>query len=71
MSKSTPLPDQSPYFTPNELKARWKCARSSVDRIARRIKLTRLCLGTGTNGMVRYLREEVERNEQARISRPA
>lgn len=71
MSKPKPLPDQSPYITPNELKARWKCARSSVDRIARRIKLTRLCLGTGHNGMVRYLREEVERHEQARLTRPA
>ncbi len=35
-------------------------SRSSVDRVARRAGLTRLCLGEGRNGMVRYIRKEVE-----------
>jgi hypothetical protein len=49
----------SPYVSPNELAVRWNCSRSSVDRIARRNGLSRLCLGEGKNGIVRYVREEV------------
>lgn len=62
-----PTAEPSPYLSPKELAARWRCARSSVDRIARRAGLTRLCLGTGRTGMVRYLREEVQRYEQTRL----
>lgn len=51
--------DDSPYFSPRELAERWRCSRSSVDRIARRAGLTRLCLGEGRNGAVRYVRDEV------------
>lgn len=58
--------EPSPYLSPNELAERWRCGRSSVDRIARRAGLTRLCLGEGRNGMVRYLRKEVEAYEAAR-----
>ncbi len=47
------------YISPRELAARWRCARSSVDRIVRRAGLRRCCLGVGRNGMVRYLRREV------------
>ena len=57
---------ESPYISPNELAQRWACSRSSVDRIARRASLTRLCLGKGKNGTVRYLREEVIAYEQQR-----
>lgn len=57
---------QSPYIAPNELAERWQCARSSVDRIARRAGLTRLCLGEGRNGMIRYVRKEVEAYEASR-----
>jgi hypothetical protein len=56
----------SPYITPSELASRWCCARSSVDRIARRAGFTRLCLGDGRNGLVRYLREEVMAYEASR-----
>jgi hypothetical protein len=49
----------SPYISPNELALRWRCSRSSVDRIAARAKLKRLYLGQGKNGMVRYLLSEV------------
>jgi hypothetical protein len=56
----------SEYVSPNELAHRWQCARSSVDRIARRNGFTRLCLGEGKNGTVRYLRKEVEAYEASR-----
>ena len=57
---------KSPYLSPKELQQRWRCSRSSVDRIARRAELTRLCLGEGRNGMVRYMRKEVEAYEARR-----
>lgn len=56
----------SPYIAPREMAQRWQCGRSSVDRIARRAGLTRLCLGEGRNGMVRYIRKEVEAYEASR-----
>lgn len=66
-SKSKPKPSEpSVYFSPNELAERWRCSRSSVDRIARRANLSRLCLGEGRNGIVRYLREEVDAYEASR-----
>jgi len=49
-----------------ELTESRRCGRSSVDRIAHRAGLHRLCLGTGRNGMVRYIRKEVEAYEVAR-----
>lgn len=57
---------ESPYISPREISSRWKCSRSSVDRIARRGGLTRVCLGEGKNGMVRYIRKEVEAYEEKR-----
>lgn len=56
-------PAVSPYVSPKELQERWRCSRSSVDRIVRRAGLTRLCLGEGRNGIVRYNRKEVEEFE--------
>lgn len=58
---------QSPYISPNELAERWACSRPSVDRIARRNGLTRLCLGEGKNGTIRYLRKEVIAYEKNRL----
>lgn len=49
---------ESIYISPNELCKRWQCSRSSVDRIAQRAGMTRICLGEGKNGIVRYLRQE-------------
>ncbi len=66
MKKSQAQPPESPYVSPNELAHRWQCSRSSVDRIASRSGLTRLCLGKGRAGMVRYIREEVETLETQR-----
>lgn len=65
MSRSDLEPD-SPYCSAKELAARWCCSRSSVDRIARRAGLTRLCLGEGRNGIVRFMRKEVEAYEASR-----
>lgn len=64
--KSKRPAEPSPYLSPRELAERWRCSRSSVDRIARRAGLTRLCLGVGTNGIVRYIKQEVEAFEQTR-----
>lgn len=66
MTSRSEQPTDSPYVSPNELAQRWQCARSSVDRIARRHGLTRLLLGEGRNGLVRYIRKEVEALEQTR-----
>ena len=52
--------DPKLYAAPKELAVRWKCSRSSVDRIARRAKLTRLILGDGRNGIIRYIWREIE-----------
>lgn len=61
-------PEPALYLTPKELAARWRCSRSSVDRIARRAGLTRLCLGEGRNGIVRFIRKEVEAFETSRLA---
>jgi len=70
-SRSDEKRRESPYITPKELAMRWQCSRSSVDRIARRARLTRLCLGDGRNGMVRYIKKEVQAYEHARQVRMA
>ena len=62
---------ESPYLSPRELAERWRCSRSSVDRIARRAGLKRFCLGEGRNGIVRFLRKEVEAYEESRSVVPA
>src|ERR1700685_2060449 len=58
--------ESSPYLSPKDLQERWRCSRTSVDRIARRVGLTRFCLGQGRNGIVRYSRKEVEAFEAKR-----
>ncbi len=55
------------YISPRELAIRWCCSRSSVDRIAARASLTRLCLGDGANGIIRYVLKEVENYERSRM----
>ena len=61
-----PRGQPSPFISAREIAERWRCARSSVDRIARRAALRRIYLGGGARGMVRYLREEVEQYEKSR-----
>ena len=62
---------ETPFISPRELAERWQCSRSSVDRIARRARLHRVCLGKGENGMVRYLRKEVVAYEKANQAKMA
>lgn len=57
---------QSPYLSPREVAERWRCSRSTVDRVAQRAGLTRLYLGEGRNGVVRYVKKEVEAYEASR-----
>lgn len=58
--------DTSTYISPAELAQRWRCSRSSADRITRRAGFIRLYLGEGKNGMVRYLTKEVIAYEASR-----
>jgi predicted DNA-binding transcriptional regulator AlpA len=60
----------SPYTTPSELAERWRCSRSTIDRVARRAGFTRIYLGEGRNGIVRYLREEIDAYEASRTVTP-
>lgn len=69
-SKADSSIEPQAYFAPRELAERWRCSRSTVDRIARRAGLTRLCLGEGRNGIVRYVREEVLAYESVRFIKP-
>lgn len=62
MPPNKPKP-ASKYIAAKELMHRWQCSRSQVPRIAQRLGLKKLLLGEGRNGMVRYLREEVESKE--------
>ena len=66
VSASVSPDEDNPYLSPRELAERWKCARSTVDRIVSRAGLTKLFLGDGKNGIVRYLREEVDAYEKSR-----
>ena len=56
------------FVSPKELATRWQCSRSSVDRIAERAGLSRVFLGQGRNGMVRFRRDEVEAFEASRTA---
>lgn len=64
MSNAHQVLEMPAFISPKELAQRWRCGRSSVDRIARRAGFARVCLGEGRNGMVRYLRKEVEAYEE-------
>jgi hypothetical protein len=63
MSKPT---EDLPFFSPLELAQRWRVSRTSVDRICRRAGFTRMLLGAGKNGVVRYLKKEVTAYEASR-----
>lgn len=55
----TTIDETQALISPKELADRWRVSRSSVDRIARRAGLTRVCLGEGRNGVIRYYFKEV------------
>jgi len=67
MRRTTVPKREMPYISPKELAERWSCSRSSVDRIARRAGLSRLCIGERKNGSIRYLRKEVVAYEEQRL----
>ncbi len=58
------MKQQAVYISPNELADRWRVARATVDRIARRESFKRLCLGEGKNSAIRYLLEDVKDFEE-------
>lgn len=58
------------YISPRELAHRWRCSRTTAQRIARRAGITTVYLGRGRNGLVRYVREEVEAYEESRLAHP-
>ncbi len=58
--------DSAVFWSPRDLASRWRCSRSSAQRLAEAGGLTKIYLGRGRNGMVRYLREEVEAYEESR-----
>jgi hypothetical protein len=56
----------SGYISPKELALRWDCSVSTAHRIAKRAALTRVLLGEGKNGLIRFPLSEVEAYESAR-----
>jgi hypothetical protein len=69
--KTTTNVEPSPYMSAKEIALLFGCANSSIGRIAGRERFTRLCLGTGKRGMVRYLRSDVEKFVSKRLYKPA
>jgi hypothetical protein len=69
MGKNTKktMAHDSKFISPNELAIRWRCARTSVDRITDRAGMSRSYLSEGKNGIVRYLLAEVEAYEATRL----
>ena len=62
----TVVETSSPYLSPRDLAERWRCSRTSVQRITEQAGIGKLVLGNGKNATVRYLRADVERYEQTR-----
>lgn len=70
MASKTPS-SSTQFISPRQLAQRWDCSRSTAQRIAKRAGLTRVPLGEGRNGMVRYPLAEVVAYEAARSVRQA
>ena len=68
-NENTPS-SRAEYISPRQLARRWQCSRTTVDRIVRQADLSRVRLGHGPNGTLRYLRAEIEEFEQQRLSGP-
>jgi hypothetical protein len=66
MTSATQMQNEPPFVSPKELALRWRCSRSSVDRVVERAGLTKCFLGDGRCGMVRFLLSEVEDFEESR-----
>lgn len=53
----------------NQLAQRWQCSATTVRRLTRHARMTRVLLGEGANGTVRYILSEVEAYEDARSTK--
>lgn len=58
---------KTPYISAKELSERWQCTLSSVDQITRQEGFKRFYLGEGKNGIVRFLKKEVEAYEASTL----
>jgi hypothetical protein len=58
------------YISAANWAARWDCSTSSVRRVARRLSVRRIYVGTGHNGMVRYSLEDVMKIEAEGVVGP-
>jgi len=67
---STARSDLSIYVSPRDLAERWRCSRTTAQRIADRAGFTKVLLGQGKHGIVRYARSEVEEYEASRTVSP-
>lgn len=65
-SNNTVNRDSSPYFSPRDLAERWRCSRTTVQRIVTQARIGKVILGNGKHGSVRYVRADVEAYERAR-----
>lgn len=54
------------YISPRQLAERWNCSRTSAQRIADRVGISKYLLGEGRNGIVRYSLDEIEGYEASR-----
>lgn len=62
-AKSSRLRDAE-FISARTWAQRWDCSISTVRRAARRFGVRRVFVGYGTNGLVRYRLEDVERIEE-------
>ncbi len=60
------ITDGTRYVSPRWLAERWDCSRTTAQRIADRAGITKVYLGEGRNGTVRYRLDEIEAYEEAR-----
>ncbi len=58
--------DSTLYVAPRRLAERWDCSRTTAQRIADRAGITKVYLGEGRNGTVRYRLDEIQAYEEAR-----
>jgi len=69
-SSCIPPRDDESLISPRALTLRWDTSRSTVSRIARRAGFTRVLLGVGKNGLLRYRLAEILAYERERAIKP-
>ena len=58
--------EEQVYISARQLAIRWDCSRNTAHRTAKRAGITKVFLGEGRNGIVRYSLEEIVRYEISR-----